>query len=104
MPEPTVRQQQSKCKDLRGHLVAYVNAKGQGVWTLGVEVVREVMAALCRKGIFTSGEVLAKELRHARRKGEITKRKRPGTVYVEYTANTPSGQLFDNSQPTHHGQ
>ena len=27
MPEPTVREQQTKCKDLRRHLVAWVNAR-----------------------------------------------------------------------------
>ncbi len=102
MPEPTVRQQQTKCKGLRKHLVAWVNSR-PGEWTLGFEVVRRVLAALCRKGIFTSGEVLAKELRKAQRKGEIRKRIRKGTVYVEYTACAPSGELFDNSIK-HHGE
>ncbi len=102
MPEPTVRQQQTKCKDLRRHLVEWINLR-PGLWVLGIEIVDIVKADLETAGIFTSGEVLAKELRHAQRKGEITKRKRPGTVYVEYTANAPTGQLFDNSR-THHGQ
>ena len=98
----TVREQQTKCKELRKHLVAWINWR-PGVWTLGVEVVRHAMAWLEKRGIFTSGEVLAKELRKAQRKGEIRKRIRPGTVYVEYTACAPDGKLFDNTRK-HHGE
>ena len=122
----TVREQQAKCKTLREYLVLWIEALKPGEWSLGVEVVRDVMATLCQKGIFTSGEVLAKELRHAQRRGEVRKRIRPGTVYVEYTANEveargtvmreggranpPSpkpprvqapGRLFDNSNQVH---
>ncbi len=101
MPEPTVREQQTKCKDLRKHLVAYVNL-WRGGWWLGSEVVRTVQEKLEARGIHTTGEVLAKELRKAQRKGEIRKRIRPGTVYVEYTACAPAGMLFDNRNE-HHG-
>ena len=97
MPERTVKQVQTKCKGLRQALVAYVNSQ-RGLWILGSRVVREVLADLFRHGTNTTGEVLAKELRKAQRKGEIRKRIRPGTVYVEYTANAPSGQLFDNGR------
>lgn len=100
MPERTVKQVQTKCKGLRQALVAYVNRK-RGLWILGSRIVREVLADLFRQDTNTTGEVLAKELRKAQRKGEITKRIRPGTVYVEYTANLVNGQLLDNSLPSH---
>ncbi len=103
MPKPTVREQQTKCKDLRKHLVAYVNS-WRGGWRLGSAVVRTVMQELEQAGIHTTGEVLAKELRKAQRKGEIRKRIRPGTVYVEYTAiGTGEGALFDFEAPKVHG-
>lgn len=83
----TVNQQQTKNKDLRCHLVEWVNAR-PGRWLLGMNVADDVRAHLRHVGIHTSPEVLAKELRKAQRKGEIRKRIRPGTVYVEYMAVT----------------
>lgn len=132
MPEPTVGRQQKKCKTLLEELVAWVNQetirirraleayepsdfrhpvqrqlheelKTHGEWILGARVVLEVQQSLYLRHIHTTGEVLAKELRKAQRKGEIQKRIRPGTVYVEYTANAPTGLLLDNSL-THHGE
>lgn len=102
MSKPTVREQQTKCKGLRAALVEYVNAR-PGEWVLGGTIADEVLGILHRRGVSTFSNVLSKELRKAERLGEITKRKRPGTVYVEYTANPPSGMLLDNSI-THHGE
>ena len=82
-----------KCKELRERLVAWVN--GHPGWTLGIEVADRVRAELEREDIYTSGEVLMKELRAACRKGEIEKRIRHGTRYVEYTKVTPNGMLFE---------
>lgn len=89
---PTVRETQTKCKDLRKHLVAWVNSR-PGQWTLGVKAVRVVLGLLAAEGIHTSGEVLAKELRKAQRKGEIRKRINDDRM-VEYTALPPDGMLF----------
>lgn len=101
-PMTTVKQQQTKRKNLREHLVAWVNAR-PGVWTLGAQVVREVLAGLFRQGINTTGEVLAKELRKACRKGEIRKRINDDRM-VEYTAiGTGEGALFDFEAPRVHG-
>lgn len=100
----TVREQQTKCKGLRAYLVEWVNA-APGKWELGSKIVEAVQKALrTYRDIHTTGEVLAKELRKAQRKGEIRKRLRPGTVYVEYTAiGTGEGALFDFAAPTVHG-
>ena len=104
MPEPTVREQQTKCKTLRARLVECVNTHPAGEWQLGCEVVTDCQYVLTNTlGIHTTGEVLAKELRKACRLGEIRKRIRPGTVYGEYTACAPAGELFDNSMK-HHNQ
>jgi len=98
----TVRQQQTKCKALRKHLVAVVDCCTEE-WTLMPRIVEWTQNRLKVLGIHTTGEVLAKELRKACRKGEIRKRIRPGTVYVEYTACLLDGKLFDNTRK-HHGE
>lgn len=81
----TVKEQETKNKSLRAHLVDWINAR-PGRWLLGANVTDDVRMQLRRLGIHTTGEVLAKELRKAQRKGEIRKRIRPMSVYVEYTA------------------
>jgi len=81
----TVKQQETKNASLRRHLVAWITAR-PGRWLLGISVTDDVRLHLRHIGIHTSGEVLAKELRKAQRKGEIRKRIRLGTCYVEYTA------------------
>ena len=153
----TVREQATKCKELRQRLVAWVEGqvridqaelddlcgrlrrmtpgpykerareriaelREHMPWTLGVEIADDAKVAFARAGIITSGEVLMKELRYAQRRGEIRKRIRPGTRYVEYTtietevrgleprerrgppAASPTeapGVLFDNSNKVH---
>ena len=98
----TVRQQQTKCKTLRALLVIWITTR-PGEWHLGSQIVERVKACLEGSGTYTTGEVLAKELRKAQRKGEIRKRIRPGTVYVEYTACLLDGKLLDNTRK-HHGE
>ena len=88
----TVRQQQTKAKELRRHLTEWINLR-PGLWILGAEVVREVLADLFTAGISTTGEALAVALRRAERKGEIRKRINDDRM-VEYTAVAPSGMLF----------
>jgi phage terminase small subunit len=89
----TVRDQQNKCKDLRKHLVKWINER-PGRWLLGINVADDVRTHLRHSGIHTSAEVLAKELRKAQRKREIRKRIRPGSCYVEYMANAPEGMML----------
>ena len=84
----TVRQQATKCNDLRGWLVAWINQR-PGQWLLGMDIADLVRVELKAHRIRTSGEVLMKELRHAQRLGEIQKRIRKGTRYVEYTSRGP---------------
>ena len=103
MSTPTVREQQAKCKTLRSYCVATVEHFCMGNWVLGARIVELTQQLLHSHEIFTTGEVLAKELRKAQRRGEIRKRIRPGTVYVEYTACAPTGCLFDNATK-HHGE
>ena len=95
----TVRQQQTKAKELRKHLVAWVNAR-PGTWTLGGNIADTVLAELKGNGISTFSNVLSKELRKAERKGEIRKRINDDRM-VEYTAVAPSGMLFHAETKIH---
>ncbi len=81
----TVKEQETKNKSLREHLIAYIEELPE-MWTLGALIASDVLLRLGCRGIHTTGEVLAKELRRAARRGDIQRRIRPGTKYVEYTA------------------
>ena len=96
----TVRGQETKNKALRQHLAEWINAR-PGRWLLGINVADDVRVHLRSLGIHTTGEVLAKELRKAQRKGEIRKRIRPLSKYVEYKALAPNGMLFDSDSKIH---
>ena len=59
--------------------------KEDGIWTLGGVIAKTVLKELEAEHIQTFSNVLSVELRRAQRRGDIRKRIRPGTVYVEYT-------------------
>jgi transcription elongation factor len=90
----SVREQETKNTTLRARLVGWIEASPRGEWTLGSRIVENVKRGLGTIGVHTTGEVLAKELRKAQRKGEIRKRIN-GDRMVEYTAIAPAGMLFD---------
>ena len=121
----TIRKQVIKCKELRRRLVEWID-EHPGHWRLGMDIADQVKVRLAQLNMRTSGEVLMKEMRHAQRLGEIRKRIRKGTRYVEYTSirseargspmregggETPPdpkaarveapGLLFDNSSKVH---
>jgi hypothetical protein len=96
----TVGDRQRKWKELRMHLVKWVNAR-RGRWLLGSNVVDDVRKYIGHKGIHTTAGTLAKELRKAERKGEIRKRINDCGM-VEYSANPPADMLFEVG-PVLHG-
>jgi len=83
----SVRKQESKNKTLRRQLVAFIRRHYDGRPILGCEIADAVKVELGKAGVLTTSEVLAKELRHAARKGEVTRTHtmRDGRKFVQYS-------------------